>query len=129
MHVKYIWFKVPICGKHRIKFDITSFISTLYLHNGMDTFFEHPIGWKTEDTYTHNKVSNSTTLKQTYKQNTLGLFMQFQLNQCLIMHSVRNFVIKKKFFFQFFILHVHQSFNFSHHKKYSFQFLVNRKII
>lgn len=65
MHVKYIWFKVPVRGKHRIKFDIISFISTLYLHNGMDTFFEHPIGWKTEDTYTHNKVSNSTTLKQT----------------------------------------------------------------
>lgn len=73
MHVKYIWFKVPVRGKQRIKSDIIPFISTLYLHNGMDTFFEHPIGWKTEDTYTHNKISNSTILKQTYIQKYIGL--------------------------------------------------------
>lgn len=73
MHVKYIWFKVPVRGKQRIKSDIIPFTSTLYLHNGMDTFFEHPIGWKTEDTYTHNKSSNSTILKQTYIQKYTGL--------------------------------------------------------
>lgn len=124
MHVKYIWFKVPVCGKQRIKSDIIPFISTLYLHNGMDTFFEHPIGWKTEDTYTHNKSSNSTILKQTYiKKNTLGLFnTEFQLNQWLNAQC-----LKKKILFQFYILHAHRSYNFSHHIKYSFQFLVNRK--
>lgn len=120
MHVKYIWFKVPVRGKQRIKSDIIPFISTLYLHNGMDTFFEHPIGWKTEDTYTHNKISNSTILKQTYiKKNTLGLFnTELQLNLWLNAQCLKKILIQ---------IYHSQSYNFSHHINYSFQFLVNRK--
>lgn len=98
MHVKYIWFKVLVRGKQRIKSDIILFILTLYLHNGMDTFFEHPIGWKTEDTYTHNKISNSTILKQTCIKKihwaySYRVSIKPVLNaQCLKKNSFSNFI-------------------------------------